>query len=124
MPFWNCVKALDERRAKLVLIPTLEEMVNHATSMPPSPMVRLLQAEEQGKLRAQEQSALATLDAHLQSGSDDPPVNLKECRSLFAHVPSPAYEKLLKGLQCAMLNEEFEKIMDYRCMDARREQRR
>ena len=113
MPFWNCVKALDERRQKLGLIITLEEMVDRATSMHPSPMVKLLQAQEQGKLNTQEEAALKALDAYLASQQEAPPANLKECRSLLARVPSPAYAKLLKGLPRAIMGAEFENITDY-----------
>jgi hypothetical protein len=113
VPFWNCVKALDERRKKLGLISTLEEMVDRATSMSPSPMVKLLQAKSKGKLSAQEEAALAELNTHLGSKSEALPENLRACRSLFARVPSPAYEKLLKGLPRAILGEQVESIMDY-----------
>lgn len=113
IPFWNCVKALDERRKKLALIATLEEMVNRATSMPPGPMVKLLQAQSQGKLSAQEEAALAELDAHLASKPEAAPTDLRAYRSLFARVPSPAYAKMLKGLPRTLIGKEFEAVMDY-----------
>lgn len=113
VPFWNCVKALDERRKKLALVATLEEMVDRATSMLPSPMVKLLQAQSRGKLSAQEEAALAELDAHLASEPEAPPADLKVYRSLFARVPSPTYAKMLKGLPRTIIGKEFEAIMDY-----------
>ena len=113
VPFWNCVKALDGRRKKLRLIATLETMVDRATSMQPSPMVALLQAEARGELSTEEQAALRELDEHLGSGVEEPPSNLKACRSLFVRVPSPAYEKLLRGLPRTILDERFKDVMDY-----------
>ena len=72
-----------------------------------------MQAGSQGKMNSQEKAALDELDAHLGRKSEDLPPNLKECRSLFARVPSPVYAKLLKGLPRSIIGKEFEAIMDY-----------
>ena len=113
IPFWNCVKAVDERRRKLGLVETLTAMVDRATSMAPGPLFRLLTARDKGTIDAHEREALSILDQHLQTRPNKPPQNLQEYRSLFAKVHSAEYKKLEGRLARALIDRPFEDMLDY-----------
>ena len=71
-PFWNCVKAVNHARPRLRLIWRLDRLVARACRLPPSPLEKLEEIEQQKQLKAHESGFVDEIKKAIGTYSDDP----------------------------------------------------
>lgn len=98
-PFWKCVAAVDHNWPGLALIPTLDALVDRATSIEPGPLVRLLNLADEGKLSSEEDRVVREIQKQTDAQLEQTPDDLRRWAPIVEKVASSDYARRAKALR-------------------------
>jgi hypothetical protein len=98
-PFWKCVKAVNHAQPRLRLIWRLDRLVARACRLPPSPLEKLEELQQQKQLKAHESGFIDEIKKAIGTYSDDPvPADVVRWAPVLKRVNSHQHETKVKAL--------------------------